>query len=200
MTLIKICGITRLEDALLATRLGVHALGFVLWAGSPRAVGLSAVKAMLGRLPPLVTPVGVFVDPSEAEILEARAAGIHVAQVHGRAPALPPGMPLIQATHLSAGEGDVSPDAPCAAALLLDAHDPVLQGGTGRTIDWARARTVAARRPVILAGGLTPGNVGAAIAAVGPLGVDVSSGVEQSPGAKNPDKLAAFVAAVRAQA
>jgi len=84
--------------------------------------------------------------------------------------------------------------------VLLDAHDPVRRGGTGRTIDWARARGVAATRPVILAGGLTAENVGGAIDAVSPLGVDVSSGVEQSPGLKDARKLAAFVAAVRAHA
>ena len=198
--LIKICGITQVEDALAASRLGVHALGFVLWAGSPRAVPLGTVRAILERVPPLVTPVGVFVDPSETDIAAARAAGIQVAQVHGRVPALPDGMPLIRAASLAAEGPGISPEAPGTETLLLDAHDPVRHGGTGRTIDWARARAVAARRRVILAGGLTPENVGAAIDAVRPLGVDVSSGVERSPGAKDPDKLAAFVAAVRAYA
>lgn len=198
--LIKICGITRTEDALAAARLGVNALGFVLWPESPRAVSLETVQSILASVAPLVTAVGIFVDPTVRAVAEAYAAGIQVAQVHGQPPALPPGMRLIRAASL-AGLGDgIVPEVPAQVTVLLDAHDPVRHGGTGQAIDWPRARTIAARRPVILAGGLTPENVGEAIHVVRPLGVDVSSGVEQSPGVKNPDKLAAFVAAVRAHA
>lgn len=198
--LIKICGITRTEDALAAARLGVNALGFVLWPGSPRAVSLEAVRSILAVVAPLVTPVGIFVDPTAQAAAEAYAAGIQVAQVHGQPPVLPQGMRLIRAASL-AGDGDrLRPEVPEPVTVLLDAHDPVRHGGTGQAIDWTRARTIAARRPVILAGGLTPANVGEAIDAVRPVGVDVSSGVEQSPGVKDLQKLAAFVAAVRAHA
>lgn len=200
MTLIKVCGITRVEDALAAARLGVHAVGFVLWPSSPRAVSLDTVAAILEQLSPFVTPVGVFVDPSEADVARARAAGIQVAQVHGRPPTLPAGMPLIQAASLASDTAGIDPDVPGMSIVLLDAHDAVRRGGTGQTIDWMRAGEVAARRPVILAGGLTPANVGAAIATVRPVGVDVSSGVESAPGLKDIHKLAAFVAAVRAHA
>lgn len=198
--LIKICGITRAHDAKAAVDLGVHALGFVLWTRSPRTVSLHGVAAILATLPPLVTPVGVFVNPSAAEVADACKAGIRVAQVHGHVPSLPDGMALVQAARLSESGDGIEPAVRAGVTVLLDAHDPVRQGGTGRTIDWTRAAKVAAERSVILAGGLTPENVGAAIRTVKPVGVDVSSGVEQSPGVKDSARLAAFVAAVRAVA
>jgi len=195
--LIKICGITRVEDAQRAVDLGVHALGFVLWRGSPRSVTLERVTAIASVVAPLVTTVGVFVDPSTDEVASARESGIQVAQVVGAVPPAPRGMRVVQVAHLSGDDGGITPDIPGNGPILLDAHDPVRRGGTGRVIDWRRARDVAARRPVILAGGLSPANVAAAIETVGPIGVDVSSGVEASPGIKDPEKLAAFVAAVR---
>lgn len=198
--MIKVCGITRAEDAQAAAALGVNALGFVLWPQSPRAVTVEAVRDLVAALPPFLVCVGVFVDPAPVDIERAREAGIHVAQVHGTAPVLPPGMPLLQAVHL-ASEGDgVVPPVTGTTAVLVDAFDPVRRGGTGRTVDWARVRRVAGSRPVVLAGGLTADNVAAAIREVRPYGVDVSSGVERSPGVKDHDKLAAFVAAVRAEA
>ncbi len=198
--MIKVCGITRAEDAHAAAALGVNALGFVLWPPSPRAVTVEAVRDLVAALPPFLVRVGVFVDPAPVEIERAREAGIHVAQVHGTAPVLPPGMPLLQAVHL-APEGDgLVPPVPGRTAVLVDAFDSVRRGGTGRTVDWARVRRVASSRPVVLAGGLTADNVAAAIREARPYGVDVSSGVEQSPGVKDHDKLAAFVAAVRAEA
>jgi phosphoribosylanthranilate isomerase len=196
--MIKVCGITRLEDARAAAALGVDALGFVLWPGSPRAVSADAVRSILEVLPPFVTPVGVFVDPTDAEVRIARDAGIGVAQIHGAVPTLPPGLRLLRAVSLGAGDGTVTPHVPGVGAVLVDAHDPVLRGGTGRTVDWSRVKHVSAQRPVILAGGLTADNVGAAIEQATPHGVDVSSGVERAPGIKDHDKLAAFVAAVRA--
>ncbi|MEZ5288499.1 MAG: phosphoribosylanthranilate isomerase [Vicinamibacterales bacterium] len=195
--LIKICGITRAEDARLAISLGANALGFVFWHGSPRAVTPQAVAAILQDLPPLVTPVGVFVDPTAAEADAAWNSGIRVAQIIGTVPALPSGMALLRATCLAPSGDALEPDVPGSTTILLDAHDPVRRGGTGRTIDWTRAAAIAARRPVILAGGLQAANVAEAIDRVGPAGVDVSSGVESTPGIKDPGKLAAFVAAVR---
>lgn len=197
---IKVCGITRSEDAHRAAELGVDALGFVLWPHSPRAIALDTARAIIASLPPLVTPVGVFVDPSTEEIARARDAGLQVAQVHGSAPTVPPGMPLLQAVHLAVDGVGIMPAVPDGVPVLVDAHDPARRGGTGRTVDWAHVRRIAAGRPVVLAGGLTAGNVATAIRLARPYGVDVSSGVEQEPGVKDHDKLAAFVAAVRAEA
>ena len=197
---IKICGITRLEDALAAASLGVQALGFVLWAKSPRATTAEAIGRIVAALPPFVTPVGVFVDPTAEEVSRAREAGIQVAQVHGAVPALPVGMRLLRAVSLGVEDGVIDPEVPGTDAVLVDAHDAVRRGGTGRTVNWSRVRLVAARRPVILAGGLTPENVGAAIVEARPYAVDVASGVERAPGLKDHDRLAAFVVAVRAHA
>jgi len=197
---IKVCGITQADDARRAASLGVDALGFVLWPHSPRFITFEAVRAIVSSLPPFVTAVGVFVDPSADHVVAARDAGIQVAQVHGAAPSLPLGLPLLQAVHLAGHGTGLVPDVPDGAPVLVDAFDPARRGGTGRTVDWTLVRTIAALRPVVLAGGLTPANVATAIREARPYGVDVSSGVERSPGVKDHDKLAAFVAAVRAEA
>ena len=197
---IQICGITRLDDAFAAAALGVDALGFVLWERSPRATTAEAIRPILEALPPFITPVGVFVDPSADDVARARDAGVQVAQVHGEVPPLPPGMRLLRAVSLGEMAGTLNPEVPGSGAVLVDAHDPVRRGGTGTTVNWSRVRLVAAIRPVILAGGLTPDNVAAAIREARPYGVDVSSGVERAPGVKNHHRLAAFVAAVRAEA
>jgi phosphoribosylanthranilate isomerase len=198
--MIKVCGITRAEDARAAAELGVHALGFVFWTQSPRAVTPVAARHIVTTLPPFVTPVGVFVDPSIELVAECHAAGIQVAQVVGEAPLLPPGMKLLQAVGLAPDGNGITPAVPGRSTVLLDAHDPIRRGGTGLVIDWRAAARVARERPVILAGGLSPENVGEAIRLAAPAGVDVSSGVEISPGVKDHRKLAAFVAAVRAVA
>lgn len=194
---IKVCGITRLEDAQCAADLGVHALGFVFWPGSPRAVSSSQAETIIGSLPPFLMPVGVFVDPTAALLAECQSAGITTAQVVGEVPALPRGMRLLRAVTLGTTPGSIVPVVPGASPVLVDAHDPVRRGGTGRRVDWQAAAAVARRRPVILAGGLQSDNVADAIRLVCPVGVDVSSGVEASPGIKDARKLAAFVAAVR---
>ncbi len=197
---IKICGITRLDDALAAAALGVDALGFVLWAASPRATTVAAIGPIVAALPPFVTTVGVFVDPSAGEVARARDAGIEVAQIHGVIPIQPKGMRLLPAVSLGEAPGTLNPAVPGVGAVLVDAHDPLRRGGTGQTVDWSRVRLIAALRPVILAGGLTPANVATAIHDARPYAVDVSSGVERSPGVKDHHRLAAFVAAVRAEA
>ena len=194
---IKVCGITRVEDALRAAQLGVHALGFVFWPRSPRAISAERAAAIVEALPPFVVPVGVFVDPSAELVAECRDAGMVVAQIVGAVPLMPRGMRLLRAVTLSADGTDITPDVEGNGAVLVDAHDPVRRGGTGRTIDWQAVAPIAARRPVILAGGLKPENVGEAIALARPAGVDVSSGVETAPGIKDPERMAAFVAAVR---
>ena len=194
---IKVCGITRVEDALCAVRLGVHALGFVFWPRSPRAIGVEQAAAIIEALPPVVTPVGVFVDPGAEVVAACFAAGMSVAQIVGEVPAMPRGMRLLRAVTLSTDGTGIVPQVAGSGAILVDAHDPVRRGGTGRTIDWGAVAPIAARRPVILAGGLRPENVAEAIALARPAGVDVSSGVEAAPGIKDPAKMAAFVAAVR---
>jgi phosphoribosylanthranilate isomerase len=142
-----------------------------------------------------VTPVGVFVRPSADEIATAVAAGIQVVQVHGCA-ADPPTAARVPSWIAASLEDELDAIDP-AMTVLLDAHDPEKHGGTGRTIDWERAAGVAAVRRVLLAGGLTPANVGEAIRRVRPFGVDVSSGIEQRPGVKDPEAMTAFVRAVR---
>jgi phosphoribosylanthranilate isomerase len=197
---IKICGITNAADALAAAALGVHALGFVFWPGSPRAIDVDLAGDIVGVLPPFITPVGVFVDPSRDDVAAAWVrAGIRVVQIHGTAPAgLTRDVTILRAVHLSDDGRGVRPEVPGRAPVLVDTFDATLRGGTGRAIDWSRVAAVAAERPVILAGGLTPDNVCHAIRAAGPSGVDVSSGVERSPGVKDHGKMAGFVAAVRA--
>jgi len=196
VTAIKICGITRDADAALAASLGAHALGFVLWPGSPRYIPLARVRTIVAGLPPFVTPVGVFVDPTAGALAEAASAGIRLAQVHGMPPASAP-LPVLRAVHLRGNENGLDVEVGLVDTVLLDAHDPVSHGGTGKTIDWTRAAAVAARRPIVLAGGLTPLNVREAIATVRPYAVDVASGVESAPGIKDPLKLRAFMDAVR---
>lgn len=197
---IKVCGITRVDDAKAAADLGVHALGFVFWPDSPRAVTPAQAEAIIGALPPFVTRVGVFVDPAAAWVAACRDAGIQVAQIVGEVPALPAGMALLRAVTLAADGTGITPEVPGHGPVLVDAHDPVRRGGTGQTTDWRAVARIARLRPVILAGGLRSDNVGDAITIAQPAGVDVSSGVEQAPGIKDHAKLAAFVAAVRAMA
>jgi phosphoribosylanthranilate isomerase len=193
VTFIKFCGMTRADDVATACALGVNAVGFVLWPASPRAVDRTRLAALIALLPPQVTPVGVFVSPGADDVQRARDAGVEVVQVHGDG-----GTPIGGGDVWVARTLDTDLDAvPLAQTVVLDAHDPVRHGGTGRTIDWARAATIAARRRVLLAGGLTPGNVGLAIRQVRPYGVDVASGIEDRPGIKNALAMTAFVAAVR---
>ena len=199
MTAIKICGITRREDAELAAELGAAFVGFVLWPNSPRATTLDVVRNIARSLENGVMPVGVFVDPSEHDVVAAVDAGIRMAQIHGEPPAWTSGKPpvrTIRAVHLGAA-GDAIEPAIADETVLLDAHDPITRGGTGRTVDWARAALVARSRHVILAGGLTPENVADAISQVKPFAVDVASGIESSPGIKDHARLRAFITAAR---
>jgi phosphoribosylanthranilate isomerase len=174
-------------------------VGFVLWPNSPRAATLEMVRNIARSLDNGVMPVGVFVDPSAHEVEAAVDAGIRMAQIHGEPPSWTNGKPpvrTIRAVRLAA-EGDaIEPDI-ADQTVLLDAHDPIIHGGTGKTIDWARAAIIARSRHVILAGGLTPENVADAIALVKPFAVDVASGIESSPGIKDHARLRAFITAAR---
>lgn len=202
MVRIKVCGITRREDADLAVSLGAHALGFVFWPGSPRAVAADAVREITRTLPPFVEVVGVFVNQAPADVRDVTArAGLTAIQLHGdEAPEafVARGVRVIKA--IGVGE-TFAPDAvgmvPAGVTVLLDVHDPLRRGGTGQTIDWGVAAEAARRRPVILAGGLSPDNVRSAVEAVQPYAVDVSSGVEAAPGVKDQEKLRAFFAALQ---
>jgi phosphoribosylanthranilate isomerase len=195
MTFIKFCGMTREADVAFAAALGVDALGFVLWQGSPRHVTFARLDDLLRGVPDTVTPVAVFVRPTSDDVARALSAGIRVAQIHGGAPAAPVDCECWLATSFSAEDGATAHAD--GDTLLLDAHDSERHGGTGRTIDWERAAQVAARRRVILAGGLTPENVGNAIRTVRPYGVDVASGIEREPGIKDRGAMERFVLAVR---
>lgn len=196
MTAVKICGLTRAEDAMAAAEFGAAYLGFVLWPNSPRAATLEIVKQVARTLPTNVTPVGVFVNPTVDEINSAADAGIKLAQVHGATTVAirGAGVPIVPAVHL-AGDG-VEPLVD-DELILLDAHDPVKHGGTGKTVDWNRAAVIARSRRVFLAGGLTPDNVAEAIRVVQPFAVDVASGVESSPGIKDHQRLRAFIQTAR---
>ncbi len=193
---VKICGITRLEDALLAASLGADALGFNLWPGSKRHIDADAARAIVDRLPPLVTPVGVFVDqPPTAVMALAAAAGVQVVQLHGDESwedvnGYP--IPALKAVRLAGPESLADLHRYRVRGFLLDAPSPGY-GGSGARCDWALARQVAAQVPVLLAGGLTPENVAEAVRTVRPWAVDVASGVESAPGVKDPDKLRRFL-------
>lgn len=206
--LVKVCGITREGDAQLAVALGASALGFVFWPKSPRFIDPFRARAIAASLPFGVTPVGVFVDQPPAYVNGvASLVRLGAVQLHGResrAEAWTITRPVLKAIALeplAPGEEDrVLDEWGPPMTVLLDAHDPVRRGGTGRTIDWSRAASIARRRRVLLAGGLTAANVGEAIAHVRPFGIDVSSGVESAPGIKDPERLHAFFGAVRGTA
>ena len=262
--LIKICGITRLEDARFAVECGANALGFVFWPASPRSIDPARAQMIAKLLPPFVTPVGVFVNqPAEYVNDVAAIVGLGVVQLHGdesldfaaslKRPVLkamtlsyvgsgfPPSLcsgearrppsfaeiagelrrdraeAVAEAGSAKRGGGSRTLDGtgaveapprlatlddaidrwPSETMILLDAHDPVRRGGTGLTIDWTRAASIAARRPIVLAGGLNPENIAAAIEHVRPFGIDVSSGVEAAPGVKDHGRLKQLFDAIR---
>jgi phosphoribosylanthranilate isomerase len=196
--LVKICGITRMEDAEAAVALGAGALGFVFWPRSPRAVDPERAGAIVAKLPPFVTTLGVFVNQSPAFVNEvATRIGLGAVQLHGDEPIdvlEQIERPVVKAFVLGgSGEADAWP---ARVRLLIDAHDPDQRGGTGKTVDWGRAAAIAARRPILLAGGLHAANVADAIRTVRPFGIDVSSGVESSPGVKDHARMRALFEAV----
>ena len=201
-TRVKICGITRLEDARLAAELGAAALGFNFYRPSPRYIEPGAARGIIAQLPPLVVAVGVFADETDGEHVAAlaREAGVSAVQLHG--PRFPEqggtleGYRIIRAVAVRPGKGAIDLSGLPASAFLLDAFDPELLGGTGKTFDWSQAREAKRFGRIILAGGLTPENVGRAIREVHPYAMDVASGVESVPGKKDPAKLRAFFAAV----
>lgn len=201
-TRIKICGITRVEDARIAVELGVDAIGLVFYAPSPRSVGLAQARAIIAAVPPFVTMVGLFVDPAKVQVESVlHACSLGLLQFHGdEAPDFCRGfgLPYIKAARVSANADLVQYLSPYRAAQgwLLDAYHDQLYGGTGAAFDWKLIPRDLAR-PVVLSGGLTPDNVGAAVRQVRPWAVDVSSGVEVAKGIKDAVKIAAFIAGVK---
>ena len=201
-TRVKICGLARLDDALAAARLGADAIGLVFAAKSPRALAPEAAAAIAAAMPPFVARVGLFLDAEPAFVRAVCATvPLELLQFHGSESAAycrAFDRPYIKAIAMG-DDGDAALRAlayPDAAALLFDAHATGGQGGSGRTFDWSRVPRDLAR-PVVLAGGLVPENVAGAIAAVRPWAVDVSSGVEASPGIKDHGKMERFIDEVR---
>jgi len=200
---VKICGITRLEDAEAAVGLGADAIGFILWPKSPRVISLDEAARIANALPPFVTRVGVFVNPSLNEAREAvDRVGLDAVQLHGdETPAAFRALP-VRCLKVATLESDDDIRAvaawPADVMPLVDAADRERRGGTGRVANWTRAAQVSFVRPIVLSGGLTADNVSQAIAATRPWAVDVSSGVETSPGVKSIERMEKFFAAVAA--
>lgn len=199
---IKICGITRIEDALTAAHLGVDAVGFIFAAKSPRCISPENAAKIVAQLPPFVSRVGVFVDETAESIIAiAREAGLDTIQLHGsETPSLCREIPypVIKAIglrpDLSMADLKIFP----VAGILLDTWSHGLQGGTGIVGDWDIARKIADRHDrIILAGGLGPSNLEEALSVVRPYGVDINSGVEIKPGVKNPQKMREAVCIIR---
>ena len=196
---VKICGITRLSDARHAVDNGASAIGFVFWQGSPRYLAPARAAEIVAKLPANVTTVGVFVNESVEGIKDiVTQTGIRTVQLHGNETpdyASVIKQPVWRAVGVTDADRTIA-TWPADTTLLLDVVDPARRG-TGRTVDWQGAAAIARTRRVMLAGGLTPENVGQAIEIAQPLGVDVSSGVEDSPGIKNMDKVERFLASAR---
>ncbi|MEO8326775.1 MAG: phosphoribosylanthranilate isomerase [Nitrospirota bacterium] len=202
---IKICGITNQEDADIAVREGADALGFVFYAQSPRYVQPAIAQHIIANLPPFVVPVGVFVN-HDLDMVKRLFddCGLGLAQLHGdeslgfceslQRPVIRAIRLRDRSSYLALAEwkGRMG-----VRGFIVDAFSDTAYGGTGHTTDWSLAGEVAKAVPMLLAGGLTPENVQDAIRQVQPYGVDVSSGVEQSPGRKDPAKIREFIQSVR---
>jgi phosphoribosylanthranilate isomerase len=192
---------TRIEDVEAVANLPIAWAGFVFWAGSPRQVTVEWAAELERHLSPGIAAVGVFVNAGVREVAEAvTLVGLEAVQLHGDESVddyLALDVPIIKAVHLSTDD-DVERAAayPPEVRLLVDARDDARRGGTGQQADWSRAACLAARREVVLAGGLNADNVAEAIRTVRPWGVDVSSGVEVTPGRKDASRIAAFARAV----
>ena len=198
----KICGITRVEDALAAAEAGAGAIGLVFYAKSPRAVSVQQAREIIEALPPFVTSVGLFVDASRCELGEILdAVPLDLLQFHGdETPGECDhyGRPYIKALRVKPGDDIAAQVARYANArgVLLDTFVPGIPGGTGEAFDWSLVPAHLSK-PVILAGGLTAANVAQAIGQVRPFAVDISGGVESAKGIKDAAKIHAFMEAVR---
>ena len=198
----KICGITRVEDALAAAAAGADAIGLVFYAKSPRAVSVEQAQQIIAALPPFVTTVGLFVDMPRPELQQILAqVPLDLLQFHGDESVEQCegyGRPYIKALRVKAGDDIAAQIAqyPSASGVLLDTFVEGVPGGTGLAFDWSLV-PAELPKPVILAGGLTPDNVATAIDRVRPYAVDISGGVESAKGIKDADKVRAFIRAAR---
>ncbi len=201
MVKVKICGITNLEDALAAAEAGADALGFVFYPESPRFIEPGEVRNIISKLPVFITTVGVFVDESEEMIRRIiRESGVQTLQFHGaESPLLCTRFreKVIKSVRVKNVESLNSMKMYPLDTFLLDTYHEKMKGGTGRTFDWKIAEKAKEYGLIILSGGLTPSNVGEVITRVQPYGVDVSSGVEISPGKKDHRKIREFMKEVR---
>lgn len=196
-TRVKICGITRPEDAIAAAAAGADAIGLVFCAASPRHIAPERAREIVAALPPLVSTVALFLDPARDEVARVLdAVEVDLLQFHGReSPEFCEsfGRRYLKALGMGGGS-DTAADAaahPHATGFLLDSHVPGAQGGSGETFDWSRIPVLP--KPYLLAGGLSPANVAEAVRRCRPYGVDVSSGVESAKGIKDAAKIAAFI-------
>jgi len=225
-TRVKICGLTNLADAMVAVEAGADAVGFIFYDGSPRYVPVAAAATIVARLPPSVTAVGVFVNPTSDQVrLAVEWVGIHAVQFHGEeTPEFVAGLELPSRCSPAPTSGFLPPSPSAAPARvatikafrvrdaatladlprydtdlwLLDSFVPGTRGGTGAPFSWLLASEARQLgRPIVLAGGLTADNVAEAVRAVRPHAVDVSSGVETGPGKKDHARVRAFLAAAR---
>ncbi|WP_224982466.1 phosphoribosylanthranilate isomerase [Geomonas agri] len=197
MTKVKICGITSVDDALMAVDAGADALGFVFFDKSPRFIGADAAQKIIAKLPPFIQVVGLFVN-ADIDVVNSTAdcCGLDIVQLHGEES--PEYCRLVNRRVMKAfrvrGPESLTPLAEYqVSAYLLDAYSPHAYGGTGEVFDWDCAIAAKEHGRIVLAGGLTPDNIAEAVLRVRPYGVDVSSGVEASPGKKDPDKMRRFI-------
>jgi phosphoribosylanthranilate isomerase len=200
---VKVCGITRLEDAVTAIACGAQAVGFIFHEPSPRYIAPESVQAIIAELPPFVVTVGVFVRQS-AEAINRIADLVRLdrVQLHGGEPAemlQQVARPAYRAFRLHEEADLAAVEAAPEETVMLDTFDPDQFGGTGRAFNWEWARRIGERKRVILAGGLSPENAARALQAARPAALDVSSGVEAAPGSKDAAKIAAFFEAVKGQ-
>jgi phosphoribosylanthranilate isomerase len=197
MVKVKICGITNLDDALMAVEAGADALGFVFFGASPRHIFCEQAASIIRHLPPFVQTVGLFVNESLTKVNETTdRCGLDIVQLHGEEP---PGFcaavrrRVIKVLRIKDASSLEPIDDYPVSAFLLDAWSPTAPGGTGKTFNWDIAKSAAQKGRIILAGGLTPENVSEAIRQVRPYAVDVSSGVESAPGKKDHAKVREFI-------
>jgi phosphoribosylanthranilate isomerase len=189
--IVKICGITNREDATVAVEAGASSIGFNFYPPSPRAISVETARELAAGWPAGILKVGVFVGEAPATIARTMSeAGLDIAQVIGESPT---GVRTWKVLRVDAGFSADRLDDPAAEAFLLDAPSASLYGGTGHAFDWSRAKI--GGKKIVIAGGLGPDNIVAAIEMCRPWGVDACSRLESSPGRKDPEKVKAFIAA-----
>ena len=207
---VKICGMTRLDDAQCAAAAGVAALGFIFYAKSPRHIEPEAARRIIAGLPPLVDAVGVFVNEEMARVeAVVRGCCLQYAQLHGAEPpdycrelAARAGCRVLKAIRVGPAttDAEVTPYRGAVCGFLLDTYQQEAVGGTGVVFDWALIDRLVLDRPFLLAGGLSVDNIAAALAQAQPFGVDANSGLERAPGIKDHDLIERFMTLVRSAA